>query len=195
MIVCGKQALTWSVWSNRQFQSSPVVSKTVDGWNCLFCSQFHTVVFFFSQHHCHHCGKVFCEQCTSKTVLGSKSSKPHPVCNNCYVILNKDSTSTFYNTTLADDNRWLWSCLLWLTCLTWCGVIINSKNGLIVPAVGQEHFTLLLHFYKNRTRVNGLVFISVWKRRATPSLIMFHLFVRNVIDIGYKSCCLSCDVT
>ncbi|XP_078362497.1 rab GTPase-binding effector protein 1-like isoform X2 [Oculina patagonica] len=57
------------------------------------------------KHHCHHCGKVFCEQCTSKTVLGSKSSKPHPVCNNCYVILNKDSTSTFYNTTLADDNR------------------------------------------------------------------------------------------
>jgi len=57
------------------------------------------------KHHCHHCGKVFCEQCTSKTVVGSKSSRPHPVCDKCYVILNKDSTSTFYDTTLADDKR------------------------------------------------------------------------------------------
>lgn len=54
---------------------------------------------------CHHCGKIFCEQCLSKSVMGSKTSKWHPVCDSCYVILNKDSSSTFYNTTLADDQR------------------------------------------------------------------------------------------
>lgn len=57
------------------------------------------------KHHCHHCGKVFCESCTSKSVLGGKPSRPHRVCDNCYVILSKDSKSTFYNTSLADDKR------------------------------------------------------------------------------------------
>lgn len=55
------------------------------------------------KHHCHHCGKVFCEQCTSKSVLGISSNRMHPVCENCYAVLSKDSKSTFYNTTLADD--------------------------------------------------------------------------------------------
>lgn len=57
------------------------------------------------KHHCHHCGKVFCEPCTSKSALGSSSKRPHPVCDKCHAILNKDSKSTFYNTNLADDNR------------------------------------------------------------------------------------------
>lgn len=54
---------------------------------------------------CHHCGKVFCENCTTKSVLGNNSNRPHPVCDNCFAILSKDSKSTFYNTSLADDQR------------------------------------------------------------------------------------------
>lgn len=68
---------------------------------------------YFAQHHCHHCGKVFCEQCTSKSVLGISSNRMHPVCENCYAVLSKDSKSTFYNTTLADDKSW-WIVEKWI---------------------------------------------------------------------------------
>lgn len=113
------------------------------------------------QHHCHHCGKVFCEQCTSKTVVGSKSSRPHPVCDKCYVILNKDSTSTFYDTTLADDKRWLlWNGVLWLSYVT------QQRRRI----VGHDSFVILLHGDKNKLTMSGIIFITVSR---TEPLVLF----------------------
>ena len=114
------------------------------------------------QHHCHHCGKVFCEQCTSKTVVGSKSSRPHPVCDKCYVILNKDSTSTFYDTTLADDKRWLlWNGVLWLSYVTQ-----QSRRNVATVII-------LLHANKIRLTLSGIIFITT--SRTEPCIFLFCL--------------------
>ena len=72
---------------------------------CFFQGNNISFLFSFVQRNCHHCGKVFCENCTTKSVLGNNSNRPHPVCDNCFAILSKDSKSTFYNTSLADDQR------------------------------------------------------------------------------------------
>lgn len=128
-----------------------------------------TAYLFFLQHHCHHCGKVFCEQCTSKTVLGSKSSRPHPVCDKCYVILNKDSTSTFYDTTLADDKRWLlWNGVLWLSYVT-------QKRRRIA---GHMSILILLHADNDILAMSGIIFITV-SRKVSHSFL-FHFLVNAI---------------
>ncbi|XP_031551610.1 rab GTPase-binding effector protein 1-like [Actinia tenebrosa] len=40
--------------------------------------------------HCHHCGKIFCEACRSKTINSSVTRRAHQVCDLCHAILSKD---------------------------------------------------------------------------------------------------------
>ncbi|XP_048582683.1 rab GTPase-binding effector protein 1 isoform X2 [Nematostella vectensis] len=42
------------------------------------------------KYHCHHCGKIFCEGCRSKTFSNSSTRRPHQVCDACYATLTND---------------------------------------------------------------------------------------------------------
>lgn len=41
-------------------------------------------VSLFPQHHCRHCGNIFCAECSARNALTPSSKKPVRVCDNCY---------------------------------------------------------------------------------------------------------------
>ncbi len=47
------------------------------------------------QHHCRHCGKVFCADCLTKTVNSGPNLRPSKVCDVCHTILVQDATPYF----------------------------------------------------------------------------------------------------
>ena len=47
------------------------------------------------QHHCRHCGKVFCNDCVSKNVNSGPNLRPSKVCDVCHTILVQDATPYF----------------------------------------------------------------------------------------------------
>ena len=47
------------------------------------------------QHHCRHCGKIFCSDCISKTVISGPNSRQFRVCDICHTILVKDAMPYF----------------------------------------------------------------------------------------------------
>ena len=50
---------------------------------------------FCLQHHCRHCGKVFCADCVSKNVNSGPNLRPSKVCDVCHTILVQDATPYF----------------------------------------------------------------------------------------------------
>jgi len=49
------------------------------------------------KHHCRHCGKVLCKDCTNKTVYSGPNNRPSRVCDVCYTVLVKDSQPYFHS--------------------------------------------------------------------------------------------------
>ncbi|CAF0777473.1 unnamed protein product [Rotaria sp. Silwood1] len=49
------------------------------------------------KHHCRHCGKVLCKDCTNKTVHTGPHNRPSRVCDVCYTLLVKDSQPYFHS--------------------------------------------------------------------------------------------------
>lgn len=47
------------------------------------------------KHHCRHCGRVFCSECTTKSVSSGPNTRPAKVCDVCHTILVKDATPYF----------------------------------------------------------------------------------------------------
>ncbi|XP_078679746.1 rab GTPase-binding effector protein 1-like isoform X2 [Branchiostoma floridae x Branchiostoma belcheri] len=51
-----------------------------------------------TKHHCRHCGKIFCNDCLSKSVQSGPNMRPSKVCDVCYTILVNDSAPYFSTT-------------------------------------------------------------------------------------------------
>ncbi|XP_067941330.1 rab GTPase-binding effector protein 1-like [Watersipora subatra] len=47
------------------------------------------------KHHCMHCGKIHCQECTSKLVNAGPNARPTRVCDVCHTILESDATPYF----------------------------------------------------------------------------------------------------
>jgi Rab GTPase-binding effector protein 1 len=63
--------------------------------DCQRChSQFSVT---WRKHHCRHCGKVLCKDCTNKTVYTGPHNRPSRVCDVCYTLLVKDSQPYFHS--------------------------------------------------------------------------------------------------
>lgn len=60
---------------------------------CTNCHQSFSVT--KRKHHCRHCGKIFCADCTQKTVPSGPSMRLSKVCDVCHTILVKDATPYF----------------------------------------------------------------------------------------------------
>lgn len=61
--------------------------------DCNNCKQQFTVT--KRKHHCRHCGKIFCNDCISKTVTSGPNSRPSKVCDICHTILVRDALPYF----------------------------------------------------------------------------------------------------
>ena len=60
---------------------------------CSNCKQQFSVT--KRKHHCRHCGKIFCNDCISKTVNSGPNSRPSKVCDICHTILVRDALPYF----------------------------------------------------------------------------------------------------
>lgn len=60
---------------------------------CNNCKQSFTVT--KRKHHCRHCGKIFCSDCTSKIVTSGPHMRQSRVCDICHTILVKDAMPYF----------------------------------------------------------------------------------------------------
>ncbi|XP_013389532.1 rab GTPase-binding effector protein 1-like isoform X2 [Lingula anatina] len=60
---------------------------------CTGCSQPFSVT--KRKHHCRHCGRIFCSDCTAKTVVSGPNLRQSKVCDVCHTILVKDATPFF----------------------------------------------------------------------------------------------------
>ncbi|CAF0928006.1 unnamed protein product [Adineta ricciae] len=49
------------------------------------------------KHHCRHCGKVLCKDCTNKTIYTGPNNRSSRVCDVCYTLLVKDSQPYFHS--------------------------------------------------------------------------------------------------
>ncbi|CAF0897484.1 unnamed protein product [Adineta ricciae] len=58
-----------------------------DYTECQRCRQQFSVT--WRKHHCRHCGKVLCKDCTSKTIYTGPNNRPSRVCDVCYTLLDK----------------------------------------------------------------------------------------------------------
>eukprot|EP00117_Sycon_ciliatum_P031043 scpid40088/ scgid4592/ Early endosome antigen 1 len=47
------------------------------------------------KHHCRQCGKIFCSECSSKTVPGGQSQRPMRVCDPCHTVITTDAPMQF----------------------------------------------------------------------------------------------------
>ncbi|CAG5124695.1 unnamed protein product, partial [Candidula unifasciata] len=47
------------------------------------------------KHHCRHCGRIFCADCTTKSVVSGPNFRQAKVCDVCHTILVKDATPYF----------------------------------------------------------------------------------------------------
>ncbi|CAF0784852.1 unnamed protein product [Adineta steineri] len=63
--------------------------------DCQRCHSQFTVT--WRKHHCRHCGKVLCKDCTNKTVYSGPNNRPSRVCDVCYTLLVKDSQPYFHS--------------------------------------------------------------------------------------------------
>ncbi|KAL8599973.1 hypothetical protein ACOMHN_038972 [Nucella lapillus] len=61
--------------------------------NCNNCRLPFTVT--KRKHHCRHCGRIFCSDCTTKLVNSGPAGRPAKVCDVCHTILVKDATPYF----------------------------------------------------------------------------------------------------
>ncbi|XP_048743050.1 rab GTPase-binding effector protein 1-like isoform X5 [Ostrea edulis] len=61
--------------------------------DCTNCKQAFSVT--KRKHHCRHCGKIFCSDCISKTVVSGPNSRQFKVCDICHTILVKDAMPYF----------------------------------------------------------------------------------------------------
>ena len=46
------------------------------------------------KHRCKHCCKIFCADCSAKTILSGPNLRPHKVCDSCHTLLDKHSANT-----------------------------------------------------------------------------------------------------
>ncbi|XP_074602764.1 rab GTPase-binding effector protein rabaptin-5 [Brevipalpus obovatus] len=49
------------------------------------------------KHHCCHCGKIFCNECNSKTIRGGPNNRVFKVCSVCHTLLNRETAPYFSN--------------------------------------------------------------------------------------------------
>ncbi|XP_064619716.1 rab GTPase-binding effector protein 1-like isoform X2 [Lineus longissimus] len=61
--------------------------------DCQNCRQAFTVT--RRKHHCRHCGRIFCSDCTQKTVPSGPNMRNSKVCDVCHTMLVKDATPYF----------------------------------------------------------------------------------------------------
>lgn len=47
------------------------------------------------QHHCRHCGSIYCEKCLTKTVTTGRNNKPARVCDVCHTLLVQNTAPYF----------------------------------------------------------------------------------------------------
>lgn len=45
--------------------------------------------------HCAHCGKIFCAECRSKSVVAGPNRRPFMVCQVCHTLLDRDTAPYF----------------------------------------------------------------------------------------------------
>lgn len=64
------------------------------------------------QHHCRHCGQIFCVDCLGKTVSSGPHRRPTRVCDVCHTILVRDATPYFCSTDTLHTPEWCWLHLL-----------------------------------------------------------------------------------
>mmetsp|Transcript_29855 Transcript_29855/g.68998 ORF Transcript_29855/g.68998 Transcript_29855/m.68998 type:complete len:83 (-) Transcript_29855:159-407(-) len=80
--------------------SVPVLRKTWqpdnEAKNCLKCKTEFSL--FIRKHHCRQCGKIFCEDCSSKTcsIPQMDYHKPVRVCDDCFIAVKR--TNYDFNT-------------------------------------------------------------------------------------------------
>jgi len=69
---------------------------------CVDCGYSITVCLcdLWIQHHCRHCGQIFCVECLSKSVNSGPHRRPARVCDVCHTILVRDATPYFCSDTL-----------------------------------------------------------------------------------------------
>ena len=54
-----------------------------------------SVPVFVRQHHCRHCGKIYCSDCVNRTVPSGPSGTMARVCEVCHTLLNRESAPYF----------------------------------------------------------------------------------------------------
>ena len=67
-------------------------------YSSLSCFQLslHILLFFrILQHHCRHCGQIYCFDCLRKSVTSGPNKRLARVCNVCYYLLVQDSAPFF----------------------------------------------------------------------------------------------------
>lgn len=53
------------------------------------------IEWFCFQHHCRHCGSIYCEKCLTKTVVSGRGNKPARVCDVCHTLLVQNTAPYF----------------------------------------------------------------------------------------------------
>mmetsp|Transcript_44938 Transcript_44938/g.119582 ORF Transcript_44938/g.119582 Transcript_44938/m.119582 type:complete len:101 (+) Transcript_44938:3-305(+) len=73
----------------RPRQQAPTWQADREATNCTKCKVAFSL--FLRKHHCRHCGKIFCEDCSSKqcTIPQYEITKPVRVCDECFVVIKR----------------------------------------------------------------------------------------------------------
>ncbi|XP_035690361.1 rab GTPase-binding effector protein 1-like isoform X4 [Branchiostoma floridae] len=92
------QSLQVQLENIRQSENEVRWQHEEDATGCHQCKQPFQPKKKATKHHCRHCGKIFCNDCLSKSVQSGPNMRPSKVCDVCYTILVNDSAPYFSTT-------------------------------------------------------------------------------------------------
>ncbi|CAH1232876.1 RABEP1 [Branchiostoma lanceolatum] len=96
------QSLQVQLENIRQSENEVRWQHEEDATGCNQCKQPFQPKKKATKHHCRHCGKIFCNDCLSKSVQSGPNMRPSKVCDVCYTILVNDSAPYFSTTPPAN---------------------------------------------------------------------------------------------